>query len=71
LLTPPVAVACFCTIPNDLLEKPESAWPSLKNGNFAKTVTSGFVKKKTTIRSISVVRPSVNANPLTPPTAKK
>ena len=31
----------------------------------------GLVKKKTTIKSTTVVSPRVNANPRTPPTAKK
>ncbi len=37
--------------------------------NLAKIVINGLVNKKTTIKSIMVVKPSVKANPLTPPTA--
>jgi hypothetical protein len=52
-------------------EKPESEWPEAKKLLFAITVTIGLVKMNTTKRSIRVVRPRVNANPRTPPTAKK
>jgi hypothetical protein len=58
------------TIPIDLVENPDNGCPSLKNGILTKSVTSGLVKRNTTIRSIIVVSPRVNAKPLTPPTAK-
>ena len=53
----------------DFGEKPESGCPWLKKLNLDKYVTNGFVKKKTTIKSIIVVRPNVKAKPRTPPTA--
>jgi len=52
-------------------DKPENRCPDAKKFTPAKIVTIGFVNRKTTRRSTSVVSPSVNAKPRTPPTAKK
>ena len=48
-------------------DSPENLEPLWKNFNFAKSETSGFVKKKIITKSIIVVMPSVKANPLTLP----
>jgi hypothetical protein len=58
-------------VPKLLLEKPDIELPELKNLRCDRIETSGFVNANTTTRSIRVVNPSVNANPRTPPTAKK
>ena len=58
-------------IPTLLGDRPDSGCPDAKNFQRARTVTIGLVKRKTIKRSIKVVRPSVNAKPRTPPTAKK
>jgi hypothetical protein len=58
-------------IPMLLGERPENRWPEEKNFIPAQIVNIGFVNKKTIIRSTIVVSPNVNANPRTPPTAKK
>jgi hypothetical protein len=52
-------------------DNPDNGWPEAKNLDPARSVTIGFVKKKTTNKSTSVVKPNVNAKPRTPPTAKK
>ncbi|CPU65069.1 Uncharacterised protein [Mycobacteroides abscessus] len=50
--------------------RPDAGWPFAKNLVRARSCMSGCVKRNTTIRSTRVVRPSVNAKPRTPPTAR-
>ena len=49
---------------------PDSGWPPPKNLVLASSVMTGWVNVKTTITSIIVVRPSVNAKPRTSPIEK-
>ncbi len=49
--------------------RPDHLWPWPKNFVLASRVTIGLVNRNTTTMSIRVVRPSVNAKPLTSPIA--
>ena len=51
--------------------RPESLCPLAKNFSLASSATNGLVNMNTTTMSMSVVRPIANANPATPPTARK
>src|SRR5262249_59240315 len=51
--------------------RPDRGWPPPKNLVRASSVSIGWVKVKTTTRSMIVVRPRVNAKPFTSPMAKE